>query len=362
MVNIVTLFPLTGNGGIASWASKYLAHFTDDQFNLITISNSPSTFGTNRRDNILTRLISGYLTEKKIEKELKSIFSSTKIDILHATTSGNIGSYRDVKVAKLCKKYGVKSILHCHYGCITYDLQSKGMVGKLLRQSLLLYDQVWVLDSKSYNTLKETPDLKDKVRLAPNPIEVKEKKDLIPKEYNRVAFIGNLVPSKGIFELVEACTKVEVRLDIVGPGPSCVIDKIKDIAGDLIQKSIFIHGLLPNSEAVKFMKNVDILALPTYYPSEAFPISILEAMSLSKMVISCPRAAITDILTGLDGKMCGILVEPKSVRSIVEAINWLQNNKKEADNMCVNAYDKVFTSYRQEIIYELYKKFYKELL
>ena len=30
----------------------------------------------------------------------------------------------------------------------------------------------------------------------------KEKKDLIPKEYNRVAFIGNLLPSKGIFEFI----------------------------------------------------------------------------------------------------------------------------------------------------------------
>ena len=33
------------------------------------------------------------------------------------------------------------------------------------------------------------------------------------------------------------------------------------------------------------IKSMDIIALPTYYPSEAFPISILEAMSYGKMVM-----------------------------------------------------------------------------
>ena len=82
------------------------------------------------------------------------------------------------------------------------------------------------------------------------------------------------------------------------------------------------------------MHSVDILALPTYYASEAFPISILEAMSLTKMVISCPRAAIKDMLTDLDGNPCGMLVEPKSTDAIINAINWCQTHRKEADLMC----------------------------
>ena len=81
-----------------------------------------------------------------------------------------------------------------------------------------------------------------------------------------------------------------------------------------------------------------MIALPTYYPSEAFPISILEAMSRGKMVISCPRAAIKDMLTAVDGKPCGILVREKSVDDIVDAIKWCQENRGKisgfADGRC----------------------------
>ena len=285
-----------------------------------------------------------------------------KIDILHTTTSGSLGSYRDIRVAKLCKKYGIKSIMHCRYGCITEDYQSKGLVGILLRKSMSLFDQIWVLDSRSYNTLKGIPTLADKVHLTPNSIEVNEPMNPTPKEYKRVAFIGNLIPTKGLYELVEACTRTEVRLDVIGPGADEVVTKIKDMAGDKLNKSIFIHGKLQNPEAVKFMHDVDVVALPTYYPWEAFPISIIEAMSLSKMVISCPRAAVKDMLTDLEGNPCGMLVAPKSADAIVEAIEWLQSHKTESDEMCKKAYEKVYTCYRKEVVYDLYRTHYQELI
>lgn len=71
------------------------------------------------------------------------------------------------------------------------------------------------------------------------------------------------------------------------------------------------------------------MALPTYYPWEAFPISIIEAMSLTRMVISCPRAAVKDMLTDLEGKPCGMLVEPKSTAAIVEAITGARPTKRK---------------------------------
>ena len=360
MVNILGLFPLTGNGGIASWTKKFLATFPDDKYTIFPVSSSPKP--RTGKEGVIERSFSGFTALSRILKEVKQTMKEHKIDILHTTTSGSLGSYRDIRVAKLCKKYGIKSIMHCRYGCITEDYQSKGLVGILLRKSMSLFDQIWVLDSRSYNTLKGIPTLADKVHLTPNSIEVNEPMNPIPKEYKRVAFIGNLIPTKGLYELVEACTRTEVRLDVIGPGADEVITKIKDMAGDKLNKSIFIHGKLPNPEAVKFMHDVDIVALPTYYPWEAFPISIIEAMSLTKMVISCPRAAVKDMLTDLEGKPCGMLVAPKSADAIVEAIEWLQFHKAEADEMCKKAYEKVYTCYRKEVVYDLYRTHYKELI
>lgn len=358
-MKIIGLFPLTGNGGIASWTKKYLATFPDVHHEFKTINVSPQGGGSG---GFFQRTINGLLANKRISKELKQLLKSDHYDILHTTTSGNIGSFRDIIVARICKRYGTKTIMHCRYGCITEDIHSKGIVGILLRKSMSLYDQIWVLDTRSFNTLKAIPSLNPKVFLTPNSIEVSEPCNPAPKSYDKIAFVGNLIPTKGLYELVEACTITEVQLDIIGPGPEDVVEKIKLLAGDKLDKSIIIHGKLPNLEAVKFMHEVDVIALPTYYPSEAFPISIIEAMSLTKMVISCPRAAVKDMLTDLDGNPCGLLVQPKSADAIVEAIEWLQSHKAEADLMCQKAYEKVYTCYRKEVVYDIYRSNYSKLI
>lgn len=360
-MKIIGLFPLTGNGGIASWAKKFMATFPDEEHVFSWVDVSPAKPRTGD-EPIISRITSGISALLRVCRDVRSLLKKEHFDILHTTTSGNIGSLRDYVVAKLCKKYGVKTIMHCRYGCITEDIHSKGMIGFLLRKSMNAFDQIWVLDSRSYNTLNGINGLKDKVHLTPNSIDITEKMNPTPKEYNRVAFVGNLIPSKGLYELVEACTRIEVRLDVVGPGTEEVITTIRTLAGDKLDKSIFIHGRLPNTEAVKFMHDVDILALPTYYASEAFPISILEAMSLTKMVISCPRAAVKDMLTDLDGKPCGMLVEPKSVDAIVEAIHWCQTHKEEADMKCRRAYEKVETCYSKDVVYDLYRSLYAKLV
>lgn len=360
MVNILGLFPLSGNGGIASWTKKFLATFPNEEFKIYPVSSSPPP--RTGQEGIIKRTLSGLKALKRILGEVEYVMKTHNIDILHTTTSGSIGSFRDICVARLCKKFGIKSIMHCRYGCITEDYNSKGIVGLLLRKSMSLYDQIWVLDSRSYNTLKNIPSLAQKVYLTPNSIEVNEPINPSPKDYKRIAFIGNLIPTKGLYELVEACTRTEVQLDVIGPGAEDVVKKIIQLAGDKLNKNIYIHGKLPNPEAVKFMHEVDIVALPTYYPWEAFPISIIEAMSLTKMVISCPRAAVKDMLTDLEGKPCGMLVEPKSVDAIIDAINWCQKHKTESDTMCCKAYEKVYTCYRKEVVYDLYRTHYRDLL
>lgn len=359
-MKILCLFPINGNGGISSWSRKFIKTFPDSNYIIRVVDNGPGKrFGT---EGVLERISSGIKALFRIKKEIQKEIKTFSPDILHTTSSGDLGALRDCIVGKICKKHGIKSILHNRYGCIPEDFCRKDLVGYLVRKSFSLFDQIWVLDQRTFDFLKKNPKTKDKVFLTPNSIEIKEELDNSHKEYSRVGFIGNLIPSKGIFELVEACTNCDVRLDIIGPGAEDVINRIKEIASNKLNKTIYLHGKLPNDEAVKFIKDIDIIALPTYYTWEAFPISILEAMSNSKMVISCPRAAIPDMLTDLKGNKCGILVKPKSSDAIKDAIMWCQNNKSLADSMCQAAYSKVWNSYRTDIIYEIYRNNYNSLL
>ena len=360
--NVLFLIPLSGNGGIASWAKKVMNSFFNEEFKCQSIDISP-TRGINA--GYIERIFSGLKTLSYIIRTVRKRTREQHFDIMHITTSGNMGTLRDYVVAKYCKKQKIKTIMHCHYGCVSLDIKSKRLLGLFLRKTMRLYDQIWVLDTKSYNALCEINYLQGKVFLTPNSIEIVDPIDFTHKTYSHVAFIGNLIPSKGIFELVKAVIlldKYSVQLDIVGPGNNKIIEQLKMIAGNKWGYTIKYHGLLPNIEAIKFMKSVDIVALPTYFPSEAFPISILEAMSLTKLVISTKRAAIPDILTLPDGTYCGILINEKSIEEIANAIKYCIEHSVEADILSQKAYEKAFFSYRNEIVYEIYRNNYRRLL
>lgn len=360
MSNILLLVPLEGNGGIASWTKKFISTFQTEEFKLFPLNISPKR---NVNLNLFQRIYSGINALNRISNELSIIIENYNFEIMHITTSGSIGTFRDYKVAQLCKYKNIKTIMHCRYGCIPEDINSKGILGFLLRKTMSLYDQIWVLDQRSFNALNTFDFLKDKVFLTPNSIDVAEVVDTTPKNYKNIAFIANLIPTKGLYELVRAVKLCDnIHLDIIGPGTDKVINNIKKISEFKFGKDIIVHGKLSNKDALNFMRKVDVIALPTYYRSEAFPISILEAMSLSKLVISTYRAAIPDILTSLDGSKCGILVNEKSVTDIIEAIKFCKENSIEADLICQKAYEKVFHYYRTEVVYEIYKDNYRKLL
>ena len=95
-MKIIGLFPLTGNGGIASWTKKFTKTFPDNehQFTFVNVSPSvPRTGGLS--ETFLFRTLSGISAMFRILRELKMVMKKDKYDILHTTTSGNIGSFRD---------------------------------------------------------------------------------------------------------------------------------------------------------------------------------------------------------------------------------------------------------------------------
>lgn len=362
MKNILFLAPIEGNGGIVSWARSYLKNYDRPDFKLINVGVSRRRAKV-KEASFFRRVFDGLLDMCFAYRDVKDIIKEGKIEILHATTSGSLGTLRDYFIVKLCKRYGVKTIMHCHYGCISSDYNKNSPLGWLLRHTIELYDLIWVLDSKSANFLKENVKGNSSVYIAPNFIEVPKVCDLTPKEYKKIAFVGNLIPTKGLFETVEAVASInnDITLYIVGPGNDNVVNKIRELAGDKLGEKIHLLGCLPNDKAVELINSVDIISLPTYYPWEAFPISILEAMSRGKIVISTDRAAIPDMLTAIDGSKCGILVEEKSVADIRNAIEWCQENNAAADEICRKAYEKVSGFYNVDVVLQKYTELYRLL-
>ena len=357
---VLLMIPTKRNGGIQTWAKGFLKSFPQDEFIFTHIETAPQR---KKNNGLFIRVTTGLLALSRQLIDTKKCFKNEKFDIMHRTTSGSLGALADLIIGKYCHYHRTKNILHCHYGKIIEVLQSKGLIAWLTKKSMQQYDQIWVLDRKTLGFLKMQKDIKASIYLTPNSINVATNIPIAPKSYNRIAFIGNLYVEKGIIDLIKAMKMVpnDMTLDIVGDGDKAVKKQMMEQIGELYNQRIFLHGMLPHHEAMNFMAQTDILVLPTYYPSEAFPISILEAMSLGKLIISTNKGAIPDMLESNNGK-CGIIVREKDPKNIADALQWVFENKNKADELCMNAYRKVASAYNTDIVFTLYKRLYKELI
>lgn len=362
MVKVLLVSGISGNGGTQTWTREYLKSYDSDRFKLVHV-NMSARRGLIPEASLLKRIFDGLLDLRDVYVDVRTALRSHDIRIMHAATSGSLGTLRDYLLAKVAKRFKVKCVLHCHYGCIAEDLSKGGLLSKLLKSAIKLYDEVWVLDTKSKNFLNSMPEYSGKVYVAPNFIETPRSLAIEPKLYTRVAFVGNIVPTKGVFELIEAIKDLpNTQLLLVGPAEKDVQKHINSLINGIESTRVQMLGRLPNEEAVSLMSNVDIVALPTYYPWEAFPISILEAMSRGALVLSCARSAIPDMLTSIDGTLCGIIVPPQSSQAIKDAIIWCQENSHLADQLREKAYTKVSHCYTKEIVFNKYTSLYSLLI
>lgn len=158
--------------------------------------------------------------------------------------------------------------------------------------------------------------------------DLKQKqKSLLKEDVIEILYLSNLMKSKGILDLLKACVKLKemnykFHLNIAGniePELEIEFNKYKNFLGD----SLEYYGVVQGETKYELLKKSHIFCLPTYYPNEGQPISILEAMAMGCGIITTDQGGISDIFkNGINGIEC----YKKDSSSIVDSI--LEINKK----------------------------------
>lgn len=147
------------------------------------------------------------------------------------------------------------------------------------------------------------------------------------KKSCRITFIGNLLVSKGVYELLDAYHQVvtnnqniDIKLNIVGGGTELpgMQEKLKELS---LERNVKFFGPIENKEIPKILTKTDIFVLPSY--SEGFPLTIIEALSMGCPVIATAVGGIPEVINDEEN---GLLIEPKSSEALQEAIEKLINN------------------------------------
>lgn len=129
----------------------------------------------------------------------------------------------------------------------------------------------------------------------------------------RFIFLGHVSREKGILELIEAADRLpdNYRVDIFGH----LVEE--NLEANIAASKTTYKGWLAPHEVSEVLIGYDVLVLPTFWKGEGYPGVIIEAFSVGIPVVATALEGIKEIVVHGEN---GLLVEPKNVDQLVEAI------------------------------------------
>lgn len=267
-------------------------------------------------------------------------FAFNSIDTVYFTCSRSIrGFVKDFLLLILCKLGAYKVVNHLHGAdFVQFYNQAEGLK-KIIHWSYQSIDTHIVLLEEMKEQFAMFPGVKLEVVSNFYPKELDEL--VIDKAKPIVlSFFSNLMRTKGIFYfldalevLLEKYNAVEVKIagEVMTDEEASLRHTKKEFDARLKQlqdkflNRISVFGVIGGKDKEQFLLNTSIFVLPTFYKSEAVPLSILEAMRVGSAIVTTKHNYIPNFVT----EDSGVLVEKKSVKSLIEGIEILLNDEEK---------------------------------
>lgn len=195
--------------------------------------------------------------------------------------------------------------------------------------------------SNSKNNSSNTLD----ISVIENGVEIKQKNNFSRYDYSnnkrafRFIFVGSLIKLKGVYELLEAFSKLQNKsgqkcysLTFVGDGPEK--STLESIVNNNSIQDVFFAGPLNNDKVMSILDSSDCLVLPSY--QEGFGRVIIEMLSLGKPVIAT-RSGGPEFILNED---TGLIVPPKDVNALVNAMENIHKNSNSYNSEKIIRYTK----------------------
>lgn len=259
---------------------------------------------------------------------IRFIFTRESSIVYLSISRSRIGFIRDFSIMLLTSIRRLKVVCHLHGADLKKFYQSENIFFRLLlyvTYRFFVSNMIILTDTMQ----KELIYPIDYV-VIPNAVSPNFEyyfKNRISKKYRvngklNVSFVSNLIESKGILYLIDAVEKFdkdEVLLNIYGYGGySEVVDKKMQ----KLPENIKFHGMVTGLDKNEAFVKSDIIALPSFYPTEAQPICLIEAMYSQCAILFTNHSYLPDFFP-IDAGRC---VNPCDVSSLVEALNDFLND------------------------------------
>ncbi len=342
-------------GGIANWTAMILdyVNHTDDAFDTIDIApKKRSTDGRTLFDRVVVSGFEMFLQNRLLKKKIKQ----NTPDVIHMTTSGQLAIFRDILLLKTAKKYHIPTVYHIRFGKTAEMAEHGTIMWRFFKKAMEMSSAVVAIDKKTHDVIKKyVPGAN--VMLLPNPVNMASLPKCCNELKKQIVFVGWVVPTKGVEELVQAWNVVgdeypEYELLVVGQAKPKYLEELKKTVK---VKNIEFTGEMSHDKAMETVAESEVFILPSY--TEGFPNAVVEAMALKKPVIATDVGAIPEMLEGDSG----VLIKSQSVNEIISALRKVLNDEQFRNNISQNALNKVHSEYAIDIVYSRYKEIWNSI-
>lgn len=355
LLNVCLVSPLPPPyGGIAHWGGL-VTRYAEKVPNIkVTVVNIAPRWRSIHDLGIIKRIIGGGLQLLRDLFRLFLVLLFNQIDVVHLTTPGQLGVLRDVGVFILTWCFKVPLVYHIRFGRVP-DISSRNVAEwRLLKFVALRAFAVIAIDEVTGDVLKRNVP-KASVVVIPNCVDFSSLPAANAKsvDYKVVLFVGWVVPTKGISELLESWSKIRPlgwKLKIIGSSKQDYIDS-------LLQKYAGVEveflGELSHKATMIAMSECEIFVLPSY--TEGFPNVVLEAMALGKAIVASNVGAIPEMLS----EDCGLLIKPREVDELASSLSSLIADEPARKLMGQNARNRALQLFSLESVFTTYMSLWR---
>lgn len=316
-------------GGIATWVEELMAGANGHADIDVRIFNTANSTRGPGQYTVARRLFDGITNLFGLVKGFISAVNINKPDIVHIATSGGLAHYRDFIFILLSKLLNIKVILHLHFGAAD-DAYHWPLLRKIVFQLCCYFsDSICCLDER----ISKLSGIR-KSRVVRNGMDLPLRQSYC-KKTKYITFVGWVIESKGVFDLLKAWEGVESKNDwklrIIGPASSANVERINIHLDDTVE----YLGELSREKVVEHISESLIFALPSH--TEGFPYAILEAMSVGCCLVVSDVGGVRSLFD-FDTPP-GLLVEPGGILQLSKSFNDLLSDENKVNSMGVFSED-----------------------
>lgn len=356
------------SGGLNQWGRYIFSYYNEygkGDVQLIPSSFDRYIYLSSGDVPFWMRIYSGIKEQSAAVRKAKKQMKQERPDVVHICTSAEFGLIKDLLLIKAAKKIGAKTAIHLHFGRTPDLLKNNNWESRLFRKVISSCDVAIAMNQPTLEAL--TSHGYENARYLPNPLslsiinQVKALDGTISRQTNRILYVGHVARTKGVYELVEACSKLQgIQLRIVGKCSHEDKENLLKIAHSN-GKSEWIEfvGEISHDQVLKEFFEAGVFAFPSY--SEGFPNVILEAMACGCPIASSNVGAIPEMLN-IEGTPCGLCYETKSSEEVLRTLLNLMHDEKQKNLLSNRAKARVNSMYAIPKVWEQMLNIWRSLL